>query len=293
MKPNSHKSSGGFLQNFTHRGVLVLLGFICGAFLSGCASTPSKQGGWYTLKWMEKPSPSGPSKNARPEDLAQFELVGSFEHDESDTPGLNPLLSQLREGDVIAYRMGASEARKKILTGDVAKIGYRLFKYGHLAILVDDPATPGKLRIFSSQSFQGANLHEGLDTLSTHTFDVYRLDKWGRVDKARLHEFVGLALQKAGHWYGYDFSGMFGLWNSNLAPNKPDEIGHDYIYSTIVLTALYYSGLELDAYRRGGLLDIVTPAQVVESKGRLVTPPEATFDVVTQRSDCGSEAQAC
>lgn len=220
-------------------------------------------------------------------------MVGSFDHRAADATAFTQLLGQLREGDVIAYRMAAGEARKKILTGDVAKIGYRLFKYGHLALLVNDPATPGQLRIFSSQSFQGANLHEGLDTLSTHTFDVYRLDKWSRVDKTRINEFVQLALKKAGHWYGYDFSGMFGLWNSNLVPSKPDEIGHDYICSTLVLTALYYSGLELDAYRRGGLLDIVTPAQVVESKGRLVTPPEGTLDVITQRTDCGSEAQAC
>lgn len=280
------------MRLFHRRCILVLFGLV-GVLLAGCASSPPKQGGWFALQWMEKPSPNGPSKSARPEDLTQFELVGSFDHDTDHAAALDQLLVQMREGDVIAYRMGASEARKKILTGDLAKVGYRLFKYGHLAILVDDPGTPGQLRIFSSQSFQGPNLHEGLDTLKTHSFDVYRLDKWSRVDKARLHEFVQLALQKAGHWYGYDFSGMFGLWNSNLVPTKPDEIGHDYICSTIVLTALYYSGLELDAYRRGGLLDIVTPAQVVDSKGRLVTPPDGTLDVITQRADCGSAARPC
>jgi hypothetical protein len=110
-----------------------------------------------------------------------------------------------------------------------------------------------------------------------------------------LNEFIQLAMKKAGHWYVYDFSGMFGMWNSNLKPNKPDEIGHDYICSTIVLTALYYSGLELDAYRRGGLLDLVTPAQVIESKGRLITPPEATLDVEqAQHGDgSGDAAQPC
>lgn len=261
--------------------------------LSGCASTAAKHGGWFALKWMEKPAPNGPSKTAAAEDLTEFVLVHSFER-ELGEPAFAQTLAHLREGDVIAYRMGAAEARKKIFSGDIASIGYRLFKYGHLAILVDDPAAPGQLRIFSSQSFKGPNLNEGLETLSTHSFDVYRLDKWARIDKARMNEFVQLALQKAGHWYGYDFSGMFGLWNSNLKPNKSEQIGHDYICSTLVLTALYYSGLELDAYRRAGILDLVTPAQVVESKGRLITPPEGTLGVeLAQREECAAEAQPC
>lgn len=275
-----------------HISPLLFIGIVFA--LSGCASTPSNQGGWFALKWMEKPSPNGPSKAASPEDIAQFTLIHSFDHESGDS-AFKQTLNQLREGDVIAYRMGAWEARKKIITGDLTKVGYRLFKYGHLAILVSDPADPNQFRIFSSQSFKGPNLNEGLDTLSTHSFDVYRLDKWARVDKKRLNEFVQLAMQKAGHWYGYDFSGMFGLWNSNLKPGKPDEIGYDYICSTIVLTTLYYAGLELDAYRRGGLLDLVTPAQVVESKGRLITPPDATLDVeIVQRGDCGGGAtQPC
>lgn len=243
---------------------------------------------------MEKPSSNGSSKTASAEDLTEFSLIRSFDRDAGEA-AFAQTLNELREGDLIAYRIGAAEARKKIFSGDIAAVGYRLFKYGHLAILVNDPAEPGKLRIFSSQSFKGPNLKEGLDTLREHNFDVYRLDKWDRVDKARVNEFVQLALKKAGHWYGYDFSGMFGLWNSNLRPNRPEEIGHDYICSTIVLTTLYYSGLELDAYQRGGILDLVTPAQVVESKGRLINPPDATLDVeLAQQSECvGANSPSC
>lgn len=145
--------------------------------------------------------------------------------------------------------------------------------------MVSDQAAPGQLRVFSSESFKGPNLREGLDTLSSHNFDVYPLNNWSRIDEARLDEFVQLALRKAGRWYGYDFSGMFGLWNSNLKPNRPEEIGHDYICSTIVLTTLYYAGQELDAYQRGGILDLVTPAQVINSKGRFINPPNGTLDV--------------
>ena len=242
------------------------------------APPPAKPSGWFILKWMEKPAANGPSKQAKPEDVTQFIQVHAFEREANDAT-FQKTLEQLREGDVLAYRMGKWEARKKIFTGKLNNVAYRLYKYGHLAIVVRDPEDMSKLRIFSSESFKGANMREGLDTLRTHSFDVYRLDKWSRVDRARLNEFVQIAMKKSGKWYGYDFSGMFGLWNSNLKPTKPEEVGHDYICSTIVLTALQYSGVELDAYKRSGLLDLVTPGQVVASKGRIITPPEVTFDV--------------
>ena len=255
-----------------------LLCFLCAMAYLGAAQAEDKASGWFILKWMEKPSANGPSKQASPEDLAQFKQVHAFDHGANDAVFKNTL-DQLREGDVLAYRMGKWEARKKIFTGKLNNVAYRLYKYGHLAIVVRDPEDMSKLRIFSSESFKGPNMREGLDTLRTHSFDVYRLDKWSRVDTARLNEFVQLSMKKAGAWYGYDFSGMFGLRNSNLTPKKPEDIGHDYICSTIVLTALYYSGLELDAYQRGGLLDLVTPDQVVASKGRLIKPPEGTLDI--------------
>lgn len=80
------------------------------------------------------------------------------------------------------------------------------------------------------------------------------------------------------------FSGMFGLWNSNLSPKNPDDVGYDYICSTVVLTALYYAGLELGANRRDGILDLVTPAQVVDSKGRFIPLPDMAVEVVAVQS---------
>jgi len=253
--------------------------------------SPEKPNGWFILKWMEKPSSHGPSKTATLDDLAEFKQVNAFDHAMDDAV-FKRTLAQLQEGDVLAYRLGKWEARKEIFTGKLNKVAYRLYKYGHLAIVVRDPQDTSKLRIFSSESFKGPNMQEGLETLRAHSFDVYRLNKWERVDKARLNEFVQLAMKKAGHWYGYDFSGMFGLWNSNLKPTKPEDIGHDYICSTIVLTALHYSGVDLDTDERGGLLDIVTPAQVVNSKGRYVAPPDATIDIeLAQASECGKDSK--
>ena len=93
--------------------------------------------------------------------------------------------------------------------------------------------------------------------------------------KARLSqsgkkcEFVEKSQEKAGTWIGYDFSGMFGVWNSNLRPSEAKAIGHDYICSTVVAAALYYAGADMKVSARAGWLDLVSPRQVVMSHGRL------------------------
>ena len=246
--------------------------------LAACATPAGRDGKWYALRWAEQPSPRGPSTRADPADLAQFELALSYDA-QTDRATFAELTAKLRRGDVIAYRMGQAHARKEILKGHLNKVGYRVLAYGHLALLVSDPQDPARLVIFSSQSFKGPNIDEGLDTLREQDWDVYRLDQWDRVNQPRLAEFVRLSHEKAGNWRGYDFSGMFGLWNSNLKPATPEAIGHDYICSTVVVAALYYAGLELDAVRRFGIGDLVSPLQVVSSKGVLIPVPTATLVV--------------
>lgn len=249
----------------------ILLAFF--GLLSGCASAPQQQGGSYMLRWIEKPSSHGPSQLASPADQTHFDLVLS--HDKQpEVAHFEEVVASLREGDVIAYRMSKKEASKELLRGHLDKIGYQILKYGHLAIVIHDPQDTSKLKLFSSESFKGPNVREELASLKTHDFDVYRLDKWDRVNKKRLDEFVQATVKKAGKWYGYDFMGMFGLWNSNLRPSKPEDISYDYICSTVVVTALYYSGVDLDVTARNGVVDIVTPLQVVSSKGRIISPPE-------------------
>jgi hypothetical protein len=262
----------------TTLGTLALL-----AGLSLCPSASAAEGqGWYILRWMEKPASHEIAESVRSEDRARFSLIGGFDAKDG-VDKARELIVQLREGDVIAYRMDKWEARKELLKGKLNLIGYRMYKYGHLAIVVNDENKDNLPRLFSSQSFKGANVDEALDTLATHSFDVYRIDQWDRVNAPRLHEFVRLSLEKSGAWYGYDFSGMFGLWNSNLSPDKPQNIGHDYICSTIVLTALYYAGLELSANRREGMLDLLTPAQVVDSEGWFIPLPEMSVQAVPSR----------
>jgi hypothetical protein len=252
----------------------VWIAAICLFTIAACApkanDTPNQ--GWYMLRWAEKPASNGVSQLANPQDRTQFDFVSSF--DQARPKTFEARKATLREGDLVAYWMKEGEARHAIFTGNVNSIGYRMFKYGHLAIVVKDPENRNKLRLFSSQSFKGVNIREDIDTLKNHSWNSYRLDQWHRVDAKRLYEFIDLAQARAGHWAGYDFSGMFALWNSNLKPYHSHEIGHDYICSTVVVAALFYSGLELDAVQRNGLFDLVSPKQVVTSKGRIIALPK-------------------
>ena len=215
------------------------------------------------MRWVEKPVYSKPIKTIPKERQLYFDQLGTFSEGQ---PTFDKIRKTLREGDVIAYHMKRNEARLAVAKGKLTRLGYRVLDYGHLAILTRQD---GRLRLFSSQSFKGANTLEGVESLRDHSFDVYRLNRWEKVDRKRFHEFVEKSQEKAGSWIGYDFSGMFGLWNSKLDPAHADEIGHDYICSTIVAAALYYAGADMKVSNRKGYLDLVSPKQVVTSHGVL------------------------
>ncbi len=256
-------------------------GMLTGLLLVG-AYPAQAEAEWFILNWMERPASRGPSTQAQPEERIEFLHVFSFDKKKHDDVGWTTTRSLLKEGDVIAYRKEAWEARKEIfLAGQLNVIGYRLFKYGHMAMVIKDPDDENKLRLLSSWSFHGPNIQEDLDSLRDHSWDAYRLNRWDRVDKRRFYEFIHLVREKAEKWYGYDFPGMFGLRNSNLRPGKPEEIGHSYICSTVIVAALQYAGVELDAYQRFGVGDIVTPLQLVSSPGRIVTPHDTANDIST------------
>ncbi|MFQ5929463.1 MAG: MlaA family lipoprotein, partial [Acidobacteriota bacterium] len=239
----------------------------------------SDQGEWFLLNWMEKPSKNGPSTLAEPGDRTDFLKGLSFDKNQHDDGSWPAIRQNIQEGDVISYWKEKWEARNNIfLKAQINQVGYRLFKYGHVAIVVRDVRDENTLHLLSSEAFKGPNIREDIDTLKDHSWDVYRLNQWDRVDKKRFYEFVDLVRQKAERWYGYDFRGMFGLWNSNLQPSRPEEIGRSYICSTVILAALHYAGVELDAYQRYGIADIVTPLQIVGSKGRIVPVAEVTIE---------------
>jgi hypothetical protein len=260
-------------------GILIFITLLIATWI-GCSWRDNDERP-VVLRWIERPNAHGPSHDAKPEDLTEFTEITKY--DESNVK-FDSIKKQLREGDIVAFRMTRAAARAGLLRGQVKLAGYDLLTYGHLGILVKDRMDPEKLVIFSSESFVGPNTREGIDSLEHLHWDLYRLNQWDRVDKQRLYEFVKVVEKKAGHWYGYDFSGMFGLWNSNLTPRDAASVGHDYVCSTVVLAALYYSGVELDAVRNNGYLDICTPLQVVSSKGRITTPPAVRLTAKDQRT---------
>lgn len=253
---------------------------------AGCSTTPN-QGGWYALRWMEKPGAYGPSTQAAESDRSEFVQILSYDA-RTDAADFENVRARIREGDLVAFRMTFWDAYRDILTFKLNKVGYRLFKYGHLAMVVRDPDAPARLRQFSSESFKGPNVKYDIESLKKHDFDLYRLKDWERVDRVRMYEFVDAVIAKAGNWTGYDFMGMFGLHNSNMRPTDRENIGRDYTCSTVVVSALYYAGLELDAIQRDGYLDIVTPQQVVDSRGRFIPSPAGTFIVESGEYERGA-----
>ena len=266
------------------RGVcraLTLVSFAAGVLAVSSCTTRRGRRGWYILRWVERPGSGKAWAATDPADRVVFEPLFSHERGATDFPKLK---EELKPGDLIAYRMTTKEARKQLAKGDLTKVGYRLLDYGHLGMIIENPSGAGPLLILSSHSFRGPNTNETVDTLAEHSWDAFRLNQSERVNTARLREFVLLAKKEAGAWYGYDFSGMFGMWNSNLRPRDAKDIGHDYICSTVVLAALYYAGVELDTAHRHGILDVVTPKQLVTSKGRIIPTPAASVSVEYHRS---------
>ena len=229
------------------------------------------------FRWVEKPSSHGPSTLAAPEDVAEFQLLVS--HDEpTDAAIFESATSKLRVGDVIAYRMDRRQLRLDLLKGHLNKISYGVLRYGHLALIVSDPAKPTQMRIFSSESAKGPNIDEGLAGLQGHDWDAYRLNQHPRLNATRLAEFVSVTLARANRTRGYDFSGMFGLWNANLRPRRPEEVGNEYICSSLVATAFYYAGVELDGIRHRAF-DLLTPLQVVAGRGRIVALHDVELEI--------------
>ena len=236
---------------------------------------------WILWARKKKPSRPGPWRKGFWAGLAVFLGVTSLalsgklsKHVEISDEAWAGIRAELKVGDVIAYRKEKWSARRELFAeGKFPVLGYRLFRYGHLAIVVDDPKVPGRKALFTSQSKKGVNMDEDIDSLRTHSWESWRLDKWHRIDKERIREGILRCQEKGGHFFGYDFTGMFALWNENLKPEDAKDFGNEYICSTAVVTLLYYGGFESDSTPRRGM-DLITPYQVVRAKGRFVKPPD-------------------
>jgi hypothetical protein len=294
--------------------------------------------GWNLFSWMESVPEYGPSTQAKPEDVAQFNQFMSYDGAPSNHlidylviaslaislvsswmlwvrrrrlrrprpwhkaffgslaifVGVSGLAlsgvfskqddvtdddwvffaNELRIGDVIAYRKEKWSARRELFAkGELTVVGYPFFKYGHLAIVVEDPGLPGSKALFTSQGVKGVNLGGNLDTLRANNWDAYRLDKWDRIDMDRIRQGILSCESESGRFFGYVLAGMLTLWNKNFNSDQVSGFGAEYVCSTSIVTLLYFGGFESDAAPRQNL-DIITPYQVVRAKGRFVRPPE-------------------
>lgn len=203
--------------------------------------------------------------------LTFFGLRGSFlKTNELSDSEWKQISDRIKIGDVIAYSKEKWSARRELLAkGKATVIGYRLFKYGHLAIVVEDPEQPGRKVLFTSQGQKGVNIDEDIDSLRKRNWESWRLDKWDRIDIEKINQGVKSCREKSGHFFGYDYSGMFSIWNENLKPETVKDFGDEYICSTAVVTLLYFGGFESDSTPRQEL-DLITPFQVVRAKGAFI-----------------------
>ncbi len=132
-----------------------------------------------------------------------------------------------------------------------------------------------ELVLFTCNGTEGVNIKRQLKDLGSRDWDVYRTKDWSRIDKERLLEFLRISIvqEKGGESYG-DLSSL-GFGNANLKPRTQEDIGGGYTCSTVIAAALYYAGMELDKTRGSSHIDLVTPKQIVTSKGRFFTVPNS------------------
>ena len=225
--------------------------------------------------WIERAFVPRPSRLAEPVDRLEFERIAKFRRQTGEL-GLRKETALLREGDLVAARLGKLRSgRDLFLKGETYAAGYTFFKYGHLDLVLRDPGGGDQLVLFTCNGTEGVNIKRHLSDLGNRDWDVYRMKDWNRVDRERLLEFVRTTIiqEKGGESYD-DFSAL-GFRNANLKPRTQADIGGGYTCSTVIAAALYYAGVELDKTRGSSHVDIVTPKQVVTSKGRFFRVPNS------------------
>lgn len=216
------------------------------------------QGAWFPFTLMERAPQRG--------EMAAFQEISQFAA--NDSTSYHSQMASLRPGDVIAFHMPRKERWDYLLRGKIQKLPYELFRFGHLALVVDDPHQPGSLRLLQLAMKQPAHIDEDLRYLADKHWIAYRPTQ--TVHRKRLQIFVTHVLAKAhDRRKAYDYSGAFGFYNNaSIEPNTLQELHYEYTCSTLILAALHYAGHSVDGMHRDGFLDIVTPAQVIRSRVR-------------------------
>jgi hypothetical protein len=200
-------------------------------------------------------------------------------YDANSPESFESTASRIQAGDVVGLVMSHQQAWEHLRKGKIQKIPYELFRYGHVAVAVPDPTQPlaltsgnQELRFLNVAMKHPVNADADIDWLRDQSWRVYRPPS-GSIDVQRLHEFSRIVCDRASDpKKAYDYSGALGLRNVPCFPNRPDDIESEYTCTTLIIAALHYSGYHLEAVHREGLLDVITPRQVLEARGHAIAP---------------------
>jgi len=228
--------------------------------------------------WLQRAFVPRPSRLANPEDRLSFKPVTSYRRNMGEA-GLTEKIKLLKEGDLVAASLGKIESGHDLIVNRrLNYIAYTVLDYGHLDIVVNDPGGSDEKVLFTCQSFEGVNAKRRLQDLGNRDWDAFRISNWERVDRDRLYNFIRIGIERGQNEDTYDNLSALGFRNANLKPRTKDDIGGGYICSTAVVSALYYAGVELDNMRSSSYIDLVSPKQVVTSKGRFFRPVASLDD---------------
>jgi len=168
---------------------------------------------------------------------------------------------RIQVGDVVAFHMSKEESLAHLKKGNIQKIPYRMFTFGHLALVVEQD---GEKKLLQLAMKQAANTDDGLEYLDDKDWIAYR--PTSEIDEERLQEFVTQALVNLSDpKKAYDYTGALGLHNRTTTPDTADEIASEYTCVTLIQSALHYAGHPTRSIHRNGYLEIVTPAQLIHS----------------------------
>lgn len=253
-------------RNRLKKALLIMLGASIITTIIGCAR-PGIHNGKIPFSWMEKPQSKRTALKNSNGEIEKMNKVLSF-HAKTDKDSYQSKINQIQAGDVIAFYMSHKEACAHLAKAKIQKAPYELFRYGHLAMAIEnDSISNGELKLLQVAMKQKVNTDSNLDYLEDKNWEVFRPRK---INRSKLREFVTIAKKRGNsEKQAYDYSGAFGMMNAAHQPNSKEEISAEHTCCTLITAALHYADYQLHCTRRTGILDIVTPRQVVESWGNV------------------------
>ena len=117
--------------------------------------------------------------------------------------------------------------------------------------------------VLTAQGEVGVLLEPVAEFCGQRALDVYAFPA-GALNLTRLERFAGRAAAQGR--LDYDYSSAFLGFNSNLTPNRVQEVADEYTSATVVAAALHFSGLSPDGAYCG--VQLVSAADLHRSPAR-------------------------